>query len=168
MNLLQDRLDRLPVLLPFPLLHCPDQKILRRVLHIDKLQDLHPVSHSLQHFRTKGICIKRCHPLLDNSIMEHRCKQLALHLLIHLMLTARNRQDHLRVPADRLLQRVIRRSIAGMERHDHIDLIRSLVGSDIPMKKLQRFISKFLRKTGTVLDHVRLQVQACDPYRVAL
>ena len=32
------------------------------------------------------------------------------------------------------------------------------------MKKLQRFISKFLRKTGTVLDHVRLQVQACDPY----
>ena len=69
--------------------------------------------------------------------MEHRCKQLALHLLIHLMLAARNGQDHLRVPADRLLQRVIRRRIAGIEHHDHIDLIRSLVGSNIPMKELQ-------------------------------
>ena len=39
MNLLKDRLDRLPVLLPFPLLYRPDQKILRRVLHIDKLQE---------------------------------------------------------------------------------------------------------------------------------
>ena len=84
------------------------------------------------------------------------------------MLTARNRQDPLRVPADRLLQRVIRRSIAGMERHDHIDLIRSLVGSNIPMKELQRVISKLLRKTGTVFDHVCLQVQTSDPHRIAL
>ena len=101
------------------------------MLHIDKFQDLNPIAHIFQDLGPQSVRIKSRHPLLNDPIAEHRGKQAAFHLPVQLMLAAGYGKDHLRAPADRLLQRVIRRRITGMERNHHVHPFHALVGSDI-------------------------------------
>ena len=80
------------------------------------------------------------------------------------MLAAWNRKDQPRVPADRIVQRVIRRRIAGVKRDHHIYRIRALISVDVPQFKAQILIAVLFCRLVAVLDHIRLQVQTDDPH----
>ena len=63
---------------------------------------------------------------------------------------------------------MIRRRIAGMKRHDHIDLVDSIVIRNIPLQKSQFFISVFYCQFTTMADHLFFQIQPDDPNVVIL
>ncbi|MNP85037.1 hypothetical protein D3C76_1846010 [compost metagenome] len=56
------------------------------------------------------------------------------------MLAARDGQDDRSAPANRLLQRSIRRRIAGVERNDHVNRAELVVIGNVADEKTQVFI----------------------------
>ena len=74
-----------------PSLYSADQKILRGMLHIYKLQNLHLIPFLLQNTCSQAICNKCRHSFFQNTVFEQRLQQLALYLFIYFMLAAGNR-----------------------------------------------------------------------------
>ena len=72
-----------------------DQKILRRVLHIDELKDLCTVPLRFKKFRADSVCQERGHSFFEDSIFENRFEKFVLDLVVQLMLAARHGKDDL-------------------------------------------------------------------------
>lgn len=67
------QLPYLEAIVPFlPLTHSPNQYILWRMLHIYKFQNLGSVSPVFQNLGTDGICVKGCHALFYQAVLEYR------------------------------------------------------------------------------------------------
>ena len=133
------------------------------MLHIDKLQDLCVISLPLEIFCTHRIRDKSCHSLFDQSVRKQRCKCFICNLTVHFMLTARNRKNDLRFPANCFCKCKIGSSIAGMQRHDHIHFIRAGIICNISFHKLQFSIAIFFCKLVACINDIRLQIQSDDP-----
>ena len=108
-------------LCPLPF-HRPDKNILRRMLHINELQQLRVIACLLQQVSAQRVRQKGRHPFFYQSVFEGGLKNITCDLPVHLMLTAGNGQDNLRIPAHGLIQSIIRSRITGMQRDHHIHL----------------------------------------------
>ena len=76
------------------------------------------------------------------------------------MLTTRNGEDYLCIPSDRFCKRKICCSVTGMQRHDHVHFIHARIVRNIPLQKLQLFISIFFTQLITMTYHLFFQVQS--------
>ena len=138
------------------IIHSPQKDILRRMFHVDELQDLGTVALVLQKLRTQRIGVQRRHPLFDQAVMQHRLQQIIFYLLIQFMLAARHGKDDLRAPAHGLFQRIVRSGITGMKRHHHIYVIHALIGRNITMIELQLIVAVMLCQPAAMADDILL------------
>ena len=105
------------------------------MLERDELDQLRPISLELEQLRAECVRHQRGEPLLREPVTEERGEQLAPDLPVRLLLAARNRQDHVRLPANRLRQRVIRGRVARVQADDEIDLLARLEAADLAALK---------------------------------
>ena len=78
------------------------------------------------------------------------------------MLTARYGKNHLCIPLNRIIKRIIRRRITGMQGHYHVYRKRCLIAVDVAQFKMQIVIALFLRRKIAVFDHVLFQIKSYD------
>ena len=143
-------------------LYCPDQEILRCMFHINKFQNLRTVSLRFQKFCTDSVCKKCRHSFFQKSIFQHRRKQFILNLVIQFMLTAWNRQYHLRIPLNLFGKCIIGCFVTCMERYHHIYFLHTFIFRNITTQKMQFLISVFFCQSIAFPDHIFLQVQPND------
>ena len=132
------------------------------MLHIDKFEHLCLVPHILQIFCAQAVSHKSCETLSQKPVAHDRSKHLrnlssdlpAVSILmsagirklyIQFMLTARHRQDHFCIPADRLCQCIACRRVTGMKRDDHIHLIDTREGADVAVFATGLMVSEALK-----------------------
>jgi len=60
--------------------HCTDQNILRRMLHIDKFQNLRPISVVFKNLSADCIGIESRHTFLDQSVLQCRLQDFIVNL----------------------------------------------------------------------------------------
>ena len=72
------------------------------------------------------------------------------------MLAARHCKDHPGVPVHSLFDGIVRCRVTGMQGDHHVHLLRSLIGTDISMIKMQIPKTILPGKTVTFFDHVFL------------
>ncbi len=92
-----------------------DQDILGRMRKVNKLQQLGLVAAPGQQIAADGIGGQRRKALLDDTVTGKQRKIIRFDLCIEFMLTAGHRKDHLRIPLDGVVQRIVGRGIAGMQ-----------------------------------------------------
>ena len=78
------------------------------------------------------------------------------------MLAARHRKNHARVPHDGVEQCIIRRRVAGVERHHHIHRRIRAVSVNVSHLKMQILIAVLFRGGISVLNHIRFQIKPCN------
>lgn len=108
-----------------------DQEVFGRVGEIHELQKLCFISHAGQQITPDRIGRQRRHALFYDAVARKQGELIRVHLPIELMLAAGYGKDHVRIPADGVVQCIIRGGVTGMERHDHIHIKGSMVAIDI-------------------------------------
>ena len=93
-------------------LHGADEDVLRAVLERDELDQLRPVSAELEQLGAERVRDERRKTLLREPVPEDWPEQRALDLPVGLLLAAGNGQDHVRLPANRLRQRLVGGGVA--------------------------------------------------------
>ena len=103
------------------------------------------------------------HPLFQKAVAKNRLQGLVSDLSIQFMLAAGHGQNRPGIPLHRSGQRIVRGSIAGVERYHQVYLVHSLIIRDIPCQKLQLFIAEPLRQLIAAANNILLQIQADNP-----
>ena len=75
------------------------------------------------------------------------------------MLTTRNGEDHLGLPAYRLSDRRIGCGVAGVQGDGEIDVSLRRIAGDVTDFKSQPFAAKFVSDALAVSDDIRLQIE---------
>ena len=134
------------------------------MLKVDEFDHIHAVPRVLQHRGTDGVRQQRGEALLQQSVGKQQIKIAALlNLRVHFMLAAGHGENILYAPFHRIVQRIVRRGVAGVERDDHVDMLAvERVARDVGDNKAQILIAVSRRNVVAAPDHVFLQVVADD------
>lgn len=105
---------------------CPgaaEHDVLRRVGKVDELYHVHLVAHVLQHRGADGVGQQRGHALLYYPVAQENVQFAALfYLRVYLMLAAGDGENVLHIVLQRVVQGVVGGDVAGVQRHDHVDM----------------------------------------------
>ena len=145
---------------------CADEQIFRCVAQVNKFQQLSLITHACQQIATDRVGGQCGHTLLYDSVVRKQGECIGLHLLIQFMLAAGHGKDHVRVPADRVVQCIVCGSVAGMERHHQIHVEGRLIAVDIAQLETQMIVAVFLGGQVAFFYDISLQVQANDLHRL--
>ena len=84
----------------------------------------------LEQLRAERVRHERGEPLLRQPVLEERGQHRAPDLPVRLLLAARDCQDHVRLPANRLRERIVRGRVARVQADDEIDLLARIEAAD--------------------------------------
>jgi len=99
--------------------------------------------------------------ILQNAVFENRLMEVVFYLLKQFMLAARNAEDDLGVPRNRVNQCVIGCGVAGVQRYDHVRMIVCIV-CDVTFQKLQSIAAEVGGDTAAEVNDIFLQIQPDD------
>ena len=108
-----------------------DEHVLRRVLERDELDQLRAVAGELEQLRTQRVGDEGGEALLREPVAEERREQGALELPVGLLLAARDGQDRVGAPPDRLRQRLVGGGVAGVQADDEVDVRAGVEARDV-------------------------------------
>ena len=101
-----------------------EHQIFGRVGEVDELDDVDVVAFVLQDRCADGVGQKRREALLKQPVGEQNVEIAALlDGLVDLVLAAGDGEDVLDAAGDGVVQGVVRRDVAGVERDEHVDVL---------------------------------------------
>ena len=101
-----------------------EHQIFGRVGEVDELDDIDVVALVLQNGGADGVGQKRGKALLKKTVREQDIEVAALlDGLVHLMLAAGDGEDVLDAARDGVVQGIVGRHVAGVERDEHVDVL---------------------------------------------
>ena len=133
-----------------------DEQIFGCMAEIHKFQQLCFISHACQKVAADGVSSQCRHALLHDAVAGEEGERIGVHLSIQLVLAAGNGKDHVRIPADRVVQRLVRGGVTGVERHYYIHVEGCLVAVDIAQLKTKTVIAVFLGGKIALVNDIRL------------
>lgn len=120
---------------------CADEQVFRCVAQVNKFQQLCLIAHACQQIAPDRVGCQRRHTLLHDAVAREQGECVCVYLRIQFMLAARHGKDHVRLPTDRIVQRIVCGSVAGMKRDHHIHVEGRLIAVDIPQFKMQMVVA---------------------------
>ena len=141
-----------------------EHQIFRRVGEVDELDDVDVVAFVLQDRCADGVGQQRREALLKQPVGEQNVEIAALvDGLVDLVLAAGDGEDVLDAARDGVVQGVVGRGVAGVERDEHVDvLIVEHVARDVGDDELEVRIAVARGNFIAVLDDVFFEVIADD------